>query len=227
MTPFLAGLLWQLSVKKGEVEMLLVITASAGLFAALLMFCGDMLLYFTTQDFKVDSTLAPYVGIMKALPVCRLRLGGLLGPVAAFFYCVGFGSILLMTVEESKATALLATLLCALGIIVGGAYHSHFTYLGLLGKAGPPDWLPVVAKNIRLLSNVSTVLIALGMALLAGLIVLGKTGYPRWFVVLTPAVTYFLAPLWKRLPQPLRVVLLGGWYNLMFALFFVVLLLLA
>ena len=61
---------------------------------------------------------------------------------------------------------------------------------------------------------------AIGLILFAVLIVMGKTLYPRWFVLLTPAVTIFAGSLWTRIPQPLRIVLFGGWNNLVFVIFF-------
>ncbi len=200
--------------------MYLPLTAAIGPFAALLMYCGDMLLYFTTGKFEVDGTLKPYFGIMAKLPDWRLKLGGLLGPVAAFFYCIGFCHIALAAVEEYRVVAVIATLILSLGIIVGGAYHSQFTYFGLIGRTGHTEGMQAVSKNVSLLSTVSLVLLALGVLVLGGLIVFGKTAYPRWFIILTPLCTYFIGFLLFRLPQPFRVVLWGGWYNLMFVIYF-------
>lgn len=74
-------------------------STAIGLLAALTMLCGDMLLYFTKEPFQVDGTLKPYIGIMRRLPNWRLRLGGLLGPIAAFLYCIGFYQITLSAVD--------------------------------------------------------------------------------------------------------------------------------
>lgn len=200
-----------------------------GLAAALTMFCGDMLLYFTKGPFEMDGTLKPYAGIMKRLPVWRLRLGGVLGPIAAFLYCIGFFQITLAAVPGWEGPALALTLLCALGIIIGGAYHSQFAYFGLLGKVADEEGevMPVVIKNVSFLSSLSIGVLAVGVLLLAVLIGIGKTHYPRWFVLGTPAALYFLNLLWAKLPQPFRCILSGGWYNLMFAVYFLLALLLA
>lgn len=206
--------------------MTLLSTAAIGLFAALLMFCGDMLLYFTTGPFEVDGTLKPYAGIMKDIPTWRLTVGGLLGPIAAFYYCIGFYHIALSAEEAYATLAFVATLLCSFGIIVGGAYHAQFTYFGLVGKSSNADALNRVTRNIQLLSYVSTVPIALGSLLLAGLILLGKTYYPPWAVVCTPVVTIFFSFAWRGLPQPFRVILFGGWNNLVYVIYFLTSLLL-
>lgn len=200
--------------------MTLQITAAAGLFGALLMFSGDMLLYFTADSYEMDGTLTPYIGIMEKLPNWRLKLGGLLGPVAAFFYCIGYYHITLAAADDFKGLAFAATLISSLGIIVGGAYHSHFTYFGLLGKTDNQAGIEEVIKNTGMLSRISISLIAIGAVILGGLVVFGKTYYPNWFIVLTPMVTYFLGFIMVKLPQPFRVVLFGGWYNLIYVIFF-------
>lgn len=209
--------------------MTLQTAAIAGLLAALAMFCGDMLLYFTREAFAMDGTLTPYIRIMRKLPAWRMRLGGLLGPVAAFGYCIGFFQIPLSATAAWQTPAHIAALICALGIIVGGAYHAQFAYFGLLGRIHDEngETMRIVTQNVTLLSRVSMLLLAVGVVMLAILIAAGQTIYPRWFVLLSPAVLYFLSFLWVRLPQPLRSVLFGGWSNLMFALYFLLALVLA
>jgi len=100
--------------------MYLQISLVVGLFAALLMFSGDMLLYFTTGSYDMDGTFEPYISIMKELPDWRIKLGGLLGPVAAFFYCIGFSQIVFTANEKYIVLANVSALFSALGIIIGG-----------------------------------------------------------------------------------------------------------
>lgn len=198
----------------------LQMTAAVGLLGAILMFCGDMLLYFTGEEYALDGTYEPYLKIMEKLPPWRLKFGGLLGPVAAFFYCIGYAGVWLAATEAFKIPALMATLLFCLGIVVGGAYHSHFTYLGLLGTGHGEGVRRVLVDNTMFLSKVSTLLIAIASLILAGLVVFGKTIYPPWFVVFTPVILIWCLPLWRKLPQPFRIVLSGGWNNLLFVIFF-------
>lgn len=51
-----------------------------GLVGSLVMFAGDMLLYFTPGAYDMDGTLRPYARIMRDLPEGRVRAGGVLGP---------------------------------------------------------------------------------------------------------------------------------------------------
>jgi len=62
----------------------------------------------------------------------------------------------------------------------------------------------------------------LGAVLLLGLVLLGKTWYPRWTALANPAVLVVLSPLADRAPAPLGAVLSGGFTNLSIALFFLV-----
>ena len=179
-----------------------------------------MLLYFTTDAYKPDGTLNPIIGIMKKLPTWRVKLGGLLGPVAAFFYCIGYYHITLSAVDEYRTLAFITTLISCMGIIVGGAYHSQFTYLGLIGKIGNETAMNELKGNIKLLNTVSFLFMGLGALGLALLIVFGKTYYPPWAVVFSPAVLFLLVIPLGELPQPYLSVLFGGWYNLMYAIYF-------
>lgn len=53
---------------------------AVGLIGSLVMFAGDMLLYFTSGAYDMGGTLRPYAQIMRDLPEGRVRLGGLLAP---------------------------------------------------------------------------------------------------------------------------------------------------
>lgn len=191
-----------------------------GLLAAIVMFCGDMLLYYTKEEYISDNTLNPIIAIMKEIPVWRLRFGGLIGPFASFLYCFGFYSITISALPGYKILSVLTCLLLSLGMVVSGTYHSQCTYLGVIKKEDANAKMGALIKNMELISRVSFIITGLGLMLLAAIIVLGGSLYPRWFVVLTPGVLFFMKYIWKALPQPFKIILFGGWYNLMFAVFF-------
>ena len=73
-----------------------LVLLALGLLGSILMFAGDMLLYFTPGAYDMDGTLRPYMRIMRDVPAGRVRLGGVLGPVAAFFYVLGFAGLVLV-----------------------------------------------------------------------------------------------------------------------------------
>ena len=70
--------------------------------------------------------------------------------------------------------------------------------------------------------NIGAVPGYIGAVLLIGLVLWGKTWYPRWTVLANPAALILLEPLADRAPAPIGAVLSGGFTNLSIAVFFVV-----
>ena len=105
-----------------------------GLLGALLMFCGDMLLYFTSDEYERDGTQKPLITIMKKIPDWRLKAGGIIGPIASFLYCLGFSHLVFLFHEPKFELAVVTFSTLCLGIVIGGTYHSHWAYIGLLAK---------------------------------------------------------------------------------------------
>ena len=175
-------------------------TVWIGLAGALLMFAGDMLLYYTPKDFSygpkssTEEKLNSIIDVMKNLPSKRVMAGGMIGPVAAFLYCVGFYHIVLMTNEQSHALAMAAFLLSCFGIIAGGAYHSHCAYPGLLGDDRNRDALNTVMKYFQKLPLILYAGEGIGFLLLIILIATGKTVLPRWMFLLSPGILFLLKP---------------------------------
>ena len=59
-----------------------------GIIAAILMFTGDMLLYYDKKDYVSDGTFQSVIALMKNVSDKRLYAGGIIGPIAAFLYCL-------------------------------------------------------------------------------------------------------------------------------------------
>ena len=193
-----------------------------GLAGALLMFAGDMLLYYTPEDFSYsaksssEEKINAIIDVMKRLPAKRVMAGGMIGPVAAFLYCVGFYHIVLMTNDQSHALAIAAFLL----IIAGGAYHSHCAYLGLLGDDRNRDALNTVMKYFQKLPLILYAGEGIGFLLLIILIAAGKTVLPRWMFLLSPGILFLLKPIVGRLPKGIRIIVSGGWTNLISVIYY-------
>ena len=201
-------------------------TTWIGLAGALLMFAGDMLLYYTPKDFSygpkssTEKRLNAIIDVMKNLPAKRVMVGGMIGPVAAFLYCVGFYHIVLMTDEQAHTLAMAAFLLSCFGIITGGAYHSHCSYLGLLGNNRDRVALE---KAMRYFQKLPLILYAgegIGFVLLAFLIVTGNTVLPRWMFLLSPGILFLLKPVVGKLPKGIRIIISGGWTNLISVIYY-------
>ena len=205
---------------------MLLTTIWIGLAGALLMFAGDMLLYYTPEDFACDpkssaeEKINAIIDVMKRLPAKRVMTGGMIGPVAAFLYCVGFYHIVLMTREQAHTLAMAAFLLSCFGIITGGAYHSHCAYLGLLGDDRNRDALNAAMKFFQKLPLILYAGEGLGFLLLIFLIVTGRTVLPWWMFLLSPGMLFLLKPFVARLPKGIRVIISGGWTNLISVIYF-------
>ncbi len=195
-------------------------TLIVGLLGAALMFCGDMTLYYDRNDFEQNGSLDPIIDIMKKLPRKRVMLGGWIGPVAAFLYCIGFYHIVLITEEGCRTLAFSAFLLSCLGIIAGGAYHSHCAYLGLLGGDEQRKDLEIALAYFQKLPLILYGGEGPGLLILAFLLVTGKTAFPAWMAVLSPGVLYLLRPLTRKLPKGLHMILSGGFTNIIFIVYY-------
>ena len=198
-----------------------------GLLSSILMFAGDMLLYFTPGAYDMDGTLRPYLRIMRDVPAGRVRVGGALGPVAAFLYVLGFAGLALVARGSLAWLVWLSAALLAFALVCGGAYHAQYVYLSVIAKAGREDLYDEVAGNIMFVMRFATAPMYLGFVLLAAGVALGQTTLPAWSAALTPLVTSLLGLVWMRVPQPARCVLFGGWSNLVFTIMFAAMLLLS
>lgn len=205
---------------------MLLTTLWIGLAGALLMFAGDMLLYYTPEDFacgpksSAEERINAIIDVMKELPAGRVMAGGMIGPIAAFLYCIGVYHIVLMTNEQTYTLAMAAFLLSCFGIIIGGAYHSHCAYLGLLGDDGGRNALNAAMKYFQKMPLILYAGEGIGFLLLIFLIVTRKTVLPRWIFLLSPGMLFQLKPAVSRLPKGARVIISGGWMNLISVIYY-------
>lgn len=161
---------------------------------------------------------------MKKVGRTRLHIGGMLGPISAFFYCIGYYHIVLISAPNHMTMAFIAFLSCCLGIICGGTFHSECANLGLMGRY---DEKPQLDEVIRYLGFQKIFLMGfslIGYALLIAMIALGYTMLPRWAVLFTPPFVLFLTPLVSRLPKGIHMIVRGGWTNMISVIYYTALL---
>ncbi len=60
----------------------------------------------------------------------------------------------------------------------------------------------------------------LGNLGLAIMILFGLTIFPSWLVLLTPLVLVTLTPLLGKLPRGLHMIICGGWFNLIYFIYY-------
>lgn len=191
-----------------------------GLCGAILMFIGDMTLYYNKEDYVGATTFEPIINIMKNESRTRLYIGGMLGPIAAFFYCIGYYHLVLMMNENYQILGWICFAINSLAIICGGAYHSHFAYLGLIGRHDAKEALEEVTKYVNVQKTVAFGLQAIGFLMMAILIALKWTVFPRWMFLVTPGILFLLVPLTRKLPKGLHMIISGGWTNLISVIYY-------
>jgi hypothetical protein len=107
-----------------------------------------------------------------------------------------------------------------LGIICGGAYHSHCANLGLIGRHEDEDTLKEVTSFLDFQKKVAFGIQAVGFIGMALMIVMGWSVLPRWMIVFTPLVLVLLLPLVRKLPKGIHMIVCGGWTNMITVIYY-------
>lgn len=193
-----------------------------GLLGALLMFTGDMFLYYEPVSGPDYNSIAK----MSTQPFNYLFTGGILGPIASIFYILGG---LLFYVVFKPVNKTLASILFALFAIVyvfAGTYHASFPNYGFVGR------LPVEFQSqqfnyihdyLGVIYNIMFYCLILWTILLFYLVLFKKSVYPKWLLILTPTFFVLLSGTIKSItPYPLGAIIYGGWLNISYIIFFAI-----
>jgi len=200
----------------------------AGLCGALLFFTGDMLFYG-----HLGSAAGFHEGMLTTVrnaSLARLYAGGLVGPPAACLCILGFWHVSLNVREPRARIGRVMLVALAVLMISGSAIHTLWTTKGLALKYCYGNDDDACRALVQAINQYWYIAYYFGAApayfafiLLFGLVLFGKTWYPRWTVLSNPAVLLlFVSPLADRAPTPFGAVLSGGFTNLSIALFFAV-----
>jgi hypothetical protein len=195
-----------------------------GVIGALLFFAGDMLFYGYVGP---GSTFADGMrATVVQASTQRLFLGGLIGPLAACLCIVGFWHVYLNVRPSSELFGRVMLAAFFILMVGGSAVHTLWTAKGLALKycygEGPPcsDLLTITKSYWTFAYNLTSIPGYLGGVLLMVLVLIRKTWYPRWTVLVNPGVLILLSPLAAKVPSPFGAILVGGSVNLSIAVFF-------
>jgi hypothetical protein len=203
------------------------LTGAAGLCGALLFFVGDMLFYghFGSGANFREGMLA----VVRSASTVRLYAGGLVGPFAACLCILGFWHVYLNVRTSHARLGRIVFVAFTILMIFGSAVHTLWTEKGLALKycfgsddTGCQAVLQTTNSYWGLAYNLGAVPGYLGAILLAGLVLFGRTSYPRWTILVNPGMIMLLSPFADRAPAPFGAILSGGFTNLSIALFFLV-----
>ena len=113
-------------------------------------------------------------------------------------------------------------------MVAGSALHALWVPRGLAIKysdaVGPyaPELIAALRRYWEIAYDLTAVPAYFGAIVLAILVVLGKSLYPRWTVLANFGLLSLFAPLAERVPAPIGAILVGGFTNLSIATFFLV-----
>ena len=195
-----------------------------GLLGSFLMFLGDMTLYYDPYDYDGKDTINNIIGIMKNVSIKRLYIGGLLGPICAFIYCIGFFHIVLGIQEKYLTIGWFVFLINVFGMILGGAYHIQCAYLGLLSRYENKGAFDEFLKFLKFQAKIVFGIMGIANITLVLVILFGLTVFPRWQALFTPMFLLILTPIAGRLPKGVHMIIRGGWFNLIYFIYYLSLL---
>lgn len=223
-----------------------VLLGGFGISGAVLMFISDLILYLpqdpaTWTSRMYYSRIDPTAGAgllrspMRDIPDWRLMLGGVLGPISALLYSIGFLQVIPGLHDSVSSYVLPAAAAAGFsgGIIVGAVYHALFTWTGFLSKTAigtsggeaalVQDLLNRHQAYLSIVYRVAGVFWLIGAAVFTWCIVSRTTSYPRYLLIVLPPWSAILKRGIKKLDlgSP-GLLLVGGCTNLWNIVFFTV-----
>jgi hypothetical protein len=198
----------------------------AGLFGALLFFCGDMLFY---GHFGAGATFHDGMQrVVQQASLTRLFTGGLLGPIAAALCIIGFWHVGANVTPRSPLLGRVIFYSLAGMMVVGSAVHALWVPRGLATKyeiplrAYAPDLFVALRRYWEVAYDLAAVPAYIGAVLLLFAVLFKRSVYPRWTILANFGLLSLLEPLATHVPAPLGAIVVGGFTNLSIAVFFLV-----
>lgn len=156
-------------------------------------FVGDMLFY--GHWGPASGFHQGMIETVRNASLARLFAGGLVGPVAACLCIVGFWHVCLNVRPEQVRIARVMLVAFVVLMVFGSAIHTLWTTRGLAIRycyynddLGCHKLVDAVNSYWDLAYNLGAAPGYLGALLLLGLVLLGKTWYPKWTALANPAV---------------------------------------
>lgn len=194
-----------------------------GILGSVLMYIGDMVLYFSRDGYDPFHPSESLITTMSRVKHSRLYIGGLLGPVAGFLCAIGYIHAFTMSTNDHFFLMYFVMLINALGAVLGGAYHLQCAHLGITRRLDDQKAYQETLTFLKIQKIGLAIIMGFGGLVLAVYIAFGMTAAPRWLALVTPAVLTLLLPLLRKLPGTFGVLIAGGWLNLACIIYYIVL----
>ena len=191
-----------------------------GIFGGLILFAGDMLLYY-------DPISTSFKRNMANASDFRIITSGICALFATWFYMFGLGQVYYAfkptkPIFKNGILIFFGSILIAFGIV-----HGAFLAIATTAKLATEHNLEI--NNAVYLSEKINETLRLFVYPLVGILSIlfisqvlkGKTLYPKWIIIFFPLIPFLLEDLvCKYLPDNIWVIVKGGYLNLILAIFF-------
>lgn len=194
------------------------LAALAGLLGACAMLIGDLLFY--GQWGSGADALRASLDIVQEADPDRLIFGGLMSGVGGLGYALGvlhvFSQLSARPVwlRRSVAFSFLAMALIA------ATTHAVWASFALAIVGGAPRSVDLIGSYLNLHFMIGGLVGAPASILLAAAILFRASKWPVWFALINPGAIYLVLSSASYLPAPLGAGLVGGAFNLAFAIFY-------
>ncbi len=199
-----------------------------GLLASTIMYFGDLLFYFSPRDYnksedrqplnKIMCSTATYK-IMAELSTNRIAAGSLLGVFAGFFGAISSFHIYLLICDGYETFGIILSLIWMFSFVIGDVFHSHWFYLSLINEVEEKTF-DVMKNFVELLRKITYVAYTIGNGLLLLAVVFQIINIPIYMLIFTPAILFYSLILLRKLPQPYYLLVVGGWGNIPFIIYY-------
>lgn len=192
----------------------------AGILGGLVLFAGDMLFYYDPFSADIKQNMG------KASDF-RIMASGLTALIASWLYLIGLGQVF-YAFKPAKALARNTVLISFGAILISyGVIHGAYVAIATTAKLAVQNNLDMETATALAsdANNILRLLIYPIFAILSAVFIAQvwkrKTLYPRWIIFFFPLVSFMFQGLFaKVLSDKIRIIILGGYLNLMLVLFF-------
>ena len=192
----------------------------AGILGGLILFAGDMLIYYDPQSTDLLQNMA-------TIPPWRFRLSTVTALLATWFYLAGVYHVFLAfrpapVFSHTVVAVTFAAILSAYGVV-----HGEFMAIAGTARIAAQQGLDLQAASglARSSNDLLRLWVYPVFAILSVVFIYEvwkkRTLYPRLIILFFPLFPFaFMGPLDKVLTDTAHTVILGGYLNLMLVLFF-------
>ena len=201
----------------------IIITGLIGLFAAISVGAGEFLLHFDSLGRFGEAGGYDY---MQGISAERSSAGHFLAVLGAPLYVVGFWHLMKMLEPANKTISSIAFFIMSYGIIVGamwiGSRASISAIVNINSLADLSSLVSLYELRYESLLQVTRIAVLVFSIMFIGLVITGRSHYPRWMVIFNPILLLLSSfAIWILVPA-LGIYLMPIALNIAFGLLFLI-----